>query len=142
WIQDRLISLGFATLGMVLLGLAGGFGVMVATLTPRQQWYEALKDSGGLHVLFIVMSFAAISGFLALLYRYSLRRPGKKRHVWPGALASTMLGVGASLGLAYYATNIARYALFYGGLAAIVVVMLWLWLWLWSSAILIGAEIN
>ena len=140
WIHRRFISLGFAMLGMLLLGLAGGFGVMVAMLTPERRWYDALKESGALHILFVASSFVTISSFLALLYRYSLRRPGKKRHVWFGALAATLLGVGASIGLGYYATNIARFALFYGGLAVIVIVLLWLWLW--SSAILIGAELN
>ena len=44
------------------------------------------------------------------------------------------------MGLGFYAANIARYALFYGGLAAIIIVLLWLWLW--STAIVIGAELN
>jgi uncharacterized BrkB/YihY/UPF0761 family membrane protein len=53
---------------------------------------------------------------------------------------ATLLGAVASIGLGYYATHLARYTLFYGGLAAIVVLLFWLWLW--STAILLGAELN
>lgn len=141
WYQRRLISLGFALLGMLLLGIAGGLGVLFATLNPGEgSWFDAFKSSGGLKALVFALGYGSAGSFIALLYRYSLRRPGRKRHVWLGAVVATTLGTAASVGLAYYAANIARYALFYGGLAAIVVVLLWLLLW--SSAILIGAELN
>lgn len=141
WYHRRLISLGFALLGMLLLGVAGGLGVWIATLNPGGgSWFDGFKSFGGLKILLFAAGYGVAGSFIALLYRYSLRRPGRKRHVWLGATVATTLGAAASIGLAYYAANIARYALFYGGLAAIVVVLLWLLLW--SSAILIGAELN
>jgi YihY family inner membrane protein len=127
---------------MILLGSSLGFGV-IATVAP-DAFLEAVLSSlrflGLVQATLALLTFLAIAGFLALLYRYSLRRPNRKRRVWAGAFVATFLGSGATVGLGFYATNIARYALFYGGLAAIVVILLWLWLW--SSAILIGAEIN
>lgn len=142
WYQNRLLAMGFALLAMILLGASLGFGVIVA-LAPdalSQALLGSLRSLGLAKAAFFLSAVGGVTSFLALIYRYSVRRPGKKRRVWTGAFVATILGVLATIGLGYYAANIARYALFYGGLAAIVVVLLWLWLW--SSAILIGAEIN
>ena len=117
-------------------------GVLVTLATP-DSLNELLESSTGkslLNFLVITLALSVAVAFLALLYRYSLRRPGRVRRVWPGASVATLLAASASVGLGYYATNIARYALFYGGLAAIVILLLLLWLW--STAILFGAELN
>jgi len=142
WIENRIISLGFALLGMVVLGVGGGLGV-IATISPPELFrpiFDSLQYLGLIKVAALLVSLGITTSFFALLYRYSISRPGRKRRVWPGAFTATLLGSAATLGLGFYAANIARYALFYGGLAAIIVVLLWLWLW--SSVILLGAEIN
>ncbi len=141
WVYSRLIALGFALLGLLLMGLGSSFYVWVFMFAgPWGDWIHGLRHTAFLNWLFVIPGLGVIMGFLALVYRYSIRRPGRKRRVLVGATVATLLGATASLGLGYYATHIARYALFYGGLAAIVVVLLWLWLW--STAILIGAEVN
>jgi membrane protein len=142
WYQTRLLSLGFALLAMILLGGSLGFGV-IAALAPdalAEALLGSLRSLGLVKATLFLLGFGGATSFLAFIYRYSIHRPSKKRKVWAGALIATFLGVLATVGLGYYAAHIARYALFYGGLAAIVVVLIWLWLW--SSAILIGAEIN
>lgn len=142
WLAKRAMSLAFALLGMIVLGVGGGLGVL-ATVTPPQIFQpllHSLEYLGLIKAAALLVSLLIVTTFLAVLYRYSIRRPGTKRRMWPGALAASLLGAGATFGLGFYAANIARYALFYGGLAAIVVVLLWLWLW--STAILIGAELN
>jgi membrane protein len=142
WVHTRLLSLAFALLAMLFIGGFFGLGVIVA-LAPGEivrPVLDSLRYFGLLQASLVVASLLGAASFLALLYRYSIRRPDRKRHVWPGAFTATFLGTLATAGLGYYATYVARYALFYGGLAAIVVVLLWLWLW--STAILLGAEIN
>ncbi len=142
WLSKRAISMIFATFSMLILSLGGGLGV-ISSLNWYQSLSEILDSTLGALLLrgaLLMVTFSIAAAFLALLYRYSISRPGRSRKVWPGAFIATLLGISASIALGYYATNIARYALFYGGLAAIVVLLLWLWLW--SSAILLGAEIN
>jgi membrane protein len=142
WLPKRAISLAFALLGMIVLGVGGGLGVL-ATVTPPeiiQPVLTSLEYLGLVKVAALLVSFLIVTTYLAVLYRYSIRRPKTKRRVWPGAVSASVLGALATLGLGFYVSNIARYAIFYGGLAAIVVVLLWLWLW--STAILIGAEVN
>lgn len=142
WIHKRVLSLAFSLLGMVLLSAAGAVGILTTMLVPTglEPGLHVLSDLGLNTSALALSSFLALTGFFALLYRYSIRRPKKARRVWPGALTATTLGALASVGLGYYAATIARYTLFYGGLAAIVVLLLWLWLW--STALLLGAEIN
>ena len=46
----------------------------------------------------------------------------------------------ASLGFAYYAHHLARFALFYGTLSAVAIVLGWLWIM--CLTLLLGAELN
>ncbi len=141
FVRRRLVSLWFALLGMAGLAVAGTLGVILAMAPSLVSALVKLLDESGLFkAALLVAAYLALTSFLALLFRYSIRRPDKKRRVWPGAVVASTIGLAASLALGFYATNIARFALFYGGLAVIVVLLLWLWLW--STAILIGAEIN
>jgi membrane protein len=142
WVEKRVVSLGFALFGMVVLGVGGGLSVLATVAPPEflRPVFDSLKYLGLLKVVAVLVSLAITAAFFAVLYRYSISRPGKKRVVWPGAWTATLLGAVTTVGLGYYASNIARYALFYGGLAAIIIVLLWLWLW--STAIVMGAEVN
>lgn len=142
WFEKRLISLAFALLGMIVLGVGGGLGVLATVAPPGilKAVFDSLTVLGLIKVAAFLVSFLITATFFAVLYRYSISRPGRKRRVWPGAWTASFLGASATVGLGFYATNIARYALFYGGLAAIIIVLLWLWLW--STAILVGAELN
>jgi membrane protein len=142
WLETRLVSLAFALGGMILLGVAGGVGALITVAPPGLlvPVLESLESRGLVGTSVAIFSFLGTTSFVALLYRFSIRRPGRTRRVWPGAFLATSLGTAATIGLGYYSTNIAQYALFYGGLAAIVVILLWLWLW--STVILLGAEVN
>jgi membrane protein len=141
WLRRRAVSLLLALVGMGFFGLTGTLGLTTA-LAPKLvgRTIDILRESGLVRATLAAGACVFMTVFLALVFRIAIRRPGKKRRVWPGAWVSSSMGSAASLLLGYYATHIASYAFFYGGLAAIVVVLLWLWLW--SAAILIGAEIN
>jgi membrane protein len=139
WWLTRAISLGLALLGMSILGFGSTLGVMTA-LALTQNFGIGAEPGPLLNLLVGTVTLGIASSFLALSCRYSIRRPGVRRRIWPGAFVATLLGAIASIGLGFYATNLASYTLFYGGLAAIVVVLFWLWLL--STAILLGAELN
>lgn len=64
------------------------------------------------------------------LYRYapSPRPLGTERHLWPGALAGTLLLLGASFGLALWVSHGAGTDRFYGAFGSVVVVLLWFYL--------------
>ena len=47
---------------------------------------------------------------------------------------------GASVGFAYYASHLARFALFYGTLSAVAITLGWLWIM--CLTLLLGAELN
>ena len=60
--------------------------------------------------------------------------------IWRGAITTVAIGSIASYGFASYARSLARYAVFYGGLAAVAVFMVWLWIC--CIALLLGVETN
>jgi membrane protein len=152
FIKARLWSLGFATLTLVMFVLATAVGAFltwqsIATDAIQSALNDILPpplplpiDIEPLGVLAFVGSSLGIVAFFALLYRFAVVRKGTRRRSFPGAITATMIGLLSSFLLAYYATNLGNYTVFYGSLAIIVVVLLWLWLW--CSAILIGAEVN
>ncbi len=142
WWQGRLLSMGYALVGMGIFTLAGVLGVastakgegVVGTLL------HSLERSGLTHAAVVLLGILVTTTFLAAFYRSAIRRPGYKRRMWQGAAVATVLGAAGSAVFGYYAARVSRFALFYGSLAA--VAMLLIWLWLWCTAILLGAELN
>ncbi|HSC88415.1 MAG TPA: YhjD/YihY/BrkB family envelope integrity protein [Polyangiaceae bacterium] len=139
--QITLLSLGFALLGFSLLVGAGASGLLLSvdTFSDLQNLFERIAASGLLRFALALAAYFCASFYLAFVYRFAIRRRTRRR-VWPGAFLAAAIGSAASLAFGAYATHIASYALFYGGLAAVTIVLLWLWLW--CTAILIGAEVN
>lgn len=79
---------------------------------------------------------------LSALYRFG---PDRKRHtqwrwVLPGALASTITWIMASLGFSYYVAHLASYNATYGPLGAFIAIMMWFFVTAW--VVLMGAELN
>jgi membrane protein len=142
WLEGRLVSLLLALLGLTLVVVVG-FVVLTLTLESLGMLGRLASSVVSEPALRFALGLAGLGlvwAFLALLYRVAIRRPGKRRRVWLGAGVATLLGALSSVALGYYATNIARYSLFYGGLAAVVILLVWLWLW--CSAVLLGAELS
>jgi len=79
-------------------------------------------------------------GLLALFFFVASPRPGVRRRVFPGAVVAVLAGSGVSGAFAFYAGHLARFALFYGSLAAVAVTLAWLWFVCFSF--LVGAELN
>jgi membrane protein len=104
------------------------FGVVVAL-----PGIVALFHLRGLHLVTwlrwpILMAILYLA--LLLLYRYgpSPRPMGTERHLWPGALFSTLLLIAESWGLSQWVERVSNYALFYGAFGSIIVILLWFYL--------------
>lgn len=146
WIKKRLIALGcvlalilgFALSAWIIVTVAGG---------PAQLLFRTLDTlhvgpdrPGATRWLSLLMTAVAVTGLVAAFYRIAVNRPGVSRRIWPGAIVTVGMGALASYGFAVYARNLARYTVFYGSLAGMVVLLAWLWLC--CMALLIGAELN
>ena len=62
------------------------------------------------------------------------------RRVFPGAVLAVLAGSAVSAAFGYYASHLARFAFFYGSLAAVAVTLAWLWFV--CLLVLVGAELN
>jgi len=118
-----LLSVAMAT--VTLLGLMMMFGVVVAL-----PGILALFHLRGLHLVSWLrwpILMAILYSALVLLYRYgpSPRPMGTERHLWPGALFSTLLLMAVSWGLSQWVERVSNYALFYGAFGSIIVILLW-----------------
>ncbi len=78
---------------------------------------------------------------LAAFYRYAVEHPpAVRRRYWPGACVALSAWLAVSWAFGNYVISLGKYALFYGGLAAVAVLMVWLYLT--SLSLLLGAEVN
>jgi uncharacterized BrkB/YihY/UPF0761 family membrane protein len=144
WYTTRLIALGCALLGICALSLSGTLGLVIAAATgnPIASWlWGPLAGSGLGKVLGIIVALSVATAFFALMFRVSVRRKGGvKRHVVPGAVVAVALGALSTVAFGYYASQLGRFAVFYGSLAAGAITKAWLWLWCLST--LLGVEVN
>ena len=80
-------------------------------------------------------------GAIAVLYRYGAsRRPPQWQWLLWGAIAATVMWLGASALFSWYVSSFGSYNETYGSVAAIAVLMMWFWLS--AFAVLLGGEIN
>lgn len=80
-------------------------------------------------------------GVASLTVFYTLGGPRRRlRHVLPGALAATAIGLLASFGVSYYVTELAAYRTVYGAFGGAMIVLLWFYAV--SLAVVIGAVVN
>lgn len=141
WWQRRALAITCVLLllaslclgGWVSLQLAGGL-VPWLKLLPAQRGFDATKGIGIL--VSSLMTLLLIAGF----FRIGVRRDVPRRRIWPGTLLTLAIGGLASYLFAEYARTLARYAFYYGSLAAVAVLLAWLWMC--SMALLLGAELN
>jgi membrane protein len=144
WWRRRLIALAcvvssillFMVSGTLAVTLAGGPSTLVRLLARGE---FAVLDRAS-HFLLLGLWLLIATGLLAGFFRIAVIRPGVRRRTWPGALLSVLAGGTASLGFAYYASHLARFALFYGTLSAVAITLGWLWIM--CLTLLLGAELN
>jgi membrane protein len=144
WWQRRLIALGCVVSSILLFTASGSWAV---TLAGGPSTVVRLLASGDFpfldhasHFILAGLVLLIATALLAGFFRIAVIRPGVGRRVWPGAMLTIATSGGASVGFAYYASHLARFALFYGTLSAVAIVLGWLWIM--CLTLLLGAELN
>lgn len=143
WWTRRLLAMGCVLVGIVVFG--AGSALSLRFVGGPVAMLEAL---GGARVaawtryaLGLSLLYTLVVLLLAMFMRIAVRRPNlRRRRVFPGAILGGVLCAVASVAFTFYASRIARFALYYGGLAAVAVTLVWLWLM--CLFILVGAELN
>jgi len=144
WWRKRLLALVSVVLSILLFGSCALFAVWVS-LGPSRLFVaisggDVELNPGVTHYLLLLLLGVLGVLILALFFYVASPRPGVPRRVFPGAIAAVVSGGAISGAFAYYAGHLARFALFYGSLAAVAVTLAWLWLVCFS--VLVGAELN
>jgi membrane protein len=144
WWRKRLVALASVLVSIVLFGSCALLAVWVSVGPSRLfvaiSGGDVQLNPGVTHYLLLLLLALLGVGLLALFFYVASPRPGVRRRIFPGALVSVVAGSAVSGAFAYYAGHLARFALFYGSLAAVAVTLAWLWFVCFS--VLIGAELN
>jgi membrane protein len=141
WVQKRLISMGCVLILLALIALFGSS--LVVFLGGPLVLLAALFERGLPRTASVLLPLLVASGVLGLLgafFRVAVRHRSRTPVIWRGAITTVAIGSLASFGFATYARSLARYAVFYGSLAAVAVFMVWLWIC--CIALLLGVETN
>ncbi|MET0795649.1 MAG: YihY/virulence factor BrkB family protein [Polyangiaceae bacterium] len=144
WWKRRLIALAcvvmsiflFMASGILAVKLAGGPAAVARVLARGELPF---LDHAS-HFLLLGLVMLSATALLSAFFRIAVIRPGIRRRVWPGALLTIVTSGAASVGFAYYASHLARFALFYGTLSAVAITLGWLWIM--CLTLLLGAELN
>lgn len=142
WWQRRMLALASVLVGIVVFGAGSAFalwmvGGPVTLLETLVNDRVAARTGYLLGLSLVVLLVVAL---LATFFHIAVERPRVRRRVFPGALLGSALAALASAGFTFYAGRIARFALYYGGLATVAVTLIWLWLV--CLFVLVGAEFN
>jgi membrane protein len=140
FIRRTLLAL-LMTAGMAVVVLAAAAAVSALALIERLLPFHSPAVHIALKLLFWAVAALAVSGGVALLYRYGPNRPDAPwRWITPGSAAATLLWLVASLGFGLYVSNFGNYNATYGSLGGVVVFLTWLYLT--SYILLMGGELN
>ncbi len=144
WWRKRLVALASVLGSIALFGSCALLAVWMsggpARLFVAMSGGEVALNPGVSHWLLLSLLALLGVGLFALFFYVASPRPGVRRRVFPGAILAVLAGSVVSGGFAFYAGHLARFALFYGSLAAVAVTLAWLWLVCFS--VLVGAELN
>lgn len=145
WLLQRAIALGWVIVMLGLVSVTLWVAMRVQSLfvdptLPIERRVAVVLSSWEPWAVLAALVFFGAAG-LAFLYRYGVEHPsGRERRAWPGALVATAGSLLITWVFGAYVKNLARYAVFYGSLAAVATILVWLYLV--SVALLVGAELN
>jgi len=128
WWKRRLVALGLTLVLMLLLA-----ATMLLLAYGRPMVEMAVKLWGldpGWVAVGRVLQWPALIAFLLiafeLVYHVAPHRPGVRwSGVRAGSCVATLLWLGGSLGIKYYAAHLAQYNLAYGSIGAVIVLLVW-----------------
>jgi len=126
-----VVALGALVLALTALTMIVAMPALTRVLPPgHRHWLVQLRWP-------MTVGLAVVG--LSLLYWLATTNARALRHILPGALVATALGVIASIGLSYYVVRFS-YSNVYGAFGSAVVVILWFYVCALSA--LIGAVVN
>ena len=146
--EQRPFLLRYAmAIGLTLLAALGIFvsfvtivGGAILTEQVASRFGLGEEAAGIVSLLRWPAVFIALTLAVAILYRYGPSLVVPWRWILVGAAAFTVGWIVATVGLAFYATNVADYGATYGTLGGVIVLMLWFYLT--GVLLLLGAEIT
>ena len=146
--EQRPVLLRYAmAIGLTLLAALGIFvsfvtivGGAILTEQVASRFGLGEEAAGIVSLLRWPAVFIALTLAVAILYRYGPSLVVPWRWILVGAAAFTVGWIVATVGLAFYATNVADYGATYGTLGGVIVLMLWFYLT--GVLLLLGAEIT
>ena len=133
-----LLTIGLIVTIVVSLLLPVFGGVLLNWIS---EWFSLPSGTTVvLNILRWIIGVGIMVLVLSVLYRLAPNKTFPFAHVWPGALAATLLWQLTSLGFSFYVSNFGNYSATYGSLGGVIVLMLWLFLT--GLILVIGGEIN
>lgn len=118
---------------------------LIYFLTPSTEMLTSMIDndwivSGIRRLIFFLAAFLFFLTAISFLYFYGVKFEGRFRKMLPGAVLTTLLFFGLTLGFSFYIENFNNYNLLYGSISTLLIVMLFLY----ASVliILLGFELN
>ncbi|AQX54966.1 YihY/virulence factor BrkB family protein [Priestia flexa] len=132
-----LLTIGLILTLVIALILPVFGGVILKALVS---WGLPTSFGTFLSVLRWIVAITIMIAVLSMLYRLAPNKKFPFAHVWPGAVAATLLWQLTSLGFSFYVSNFGNYSATYGSLGGVIVLMLWLFLT--GLILVIGGEIN
>lgn len=120
--------------------LSGGPELLLNWVPEAQRAEDSWLVLDAPRAIGVLVSLTTLTLIVAGFFRIGVHREGKRRVVWPGTFVTLLIATAVSSAFALYARTLARYAFYYGSLAAVAVILAWLWLC--SFALLCGAEVN
>lgn len=143
WWSRRLLAMACVVVGILVFGAGSALALWIVggPVAILEAFAGARVAAWTRYALGLSLLYLLMVVLLAMFMRVAVRRPTiRQRRVFPGAVLGAVLCVLASVAFTFYASRIARFALYYGGLAAVAVTLVWLWLM--CLFILVGAELN
>jgi membrane protein len=123
-IRDRLFSFGLVlSIGFLLIISL----IVSSALTALSDWLKIIMSDFAVYLLFVlhfIISMALFSGLFSMMFRFLPDARIKWRHVWPGAILTSLLFLLGKFLLALYFGK-AEPASAYGAAGSIVLILLW-----------------
>jgi membrane protein len=104
-------------------------------LNPLAGLWEFLSQ-----VMRYMIALAAVISITGTLYYFGPYRKQRWVAVWPGAMLSTLLWFGATLGFGWYVRHMAHYNVMYGSLGAGIALLVWMYMI--ALIAILGCEFN
>lgn len=143
WLGSQLLSLGLIVLLSLFLLIALSFTILAEVWVgylPLDELIYPNLSVWAIRLLDIIMTYFTLMIAFGFIYTFVPCRDMKWKFWSPGAFASALLAMLATLAFGLFVANFGNYNKIYGSISAIMVLMVWMY-WV-SMVILIGFELN